>query len=141
MPTNKIYQTVWNEDGDQYVLARVYILNTTTYNMVAAVAADVTSVSRSVYEVDQQGGGNGTLVHGATSLTVDSSLILAALSTGDIWTRAGGDSTGFNFINLVPAAAFPTGERYYQVEYLFTFTGSIQVPLLIRGPVISRFAG
>lgn len=52
------------------------------------------------------------------TVTVASSVFdtLQTSSNDPRWT---GDATGFNFVFTIPAAAFPTGNRKYRVEFTF----------------------
>lgn len=108
-----IVHAVVFEDGDAYVLARI-TKKDASHNKVAIVPADVSTVSRKVLLVS-----DGSTIIGPTPLTV-ANVVLSALSTGTIWEV---DTTGFNFIDLVPATAYPTGEAEVAVEYKFTLTG------------------
>ena len=119
----KIYKTRWNEDGSAYVMARAMRKNS-SQNLIAVVPADVSSVSRKVFKVS-----DGSVIIGPTTL-VTADVILSALSTGSIWTV---DSTGFNFIDTVPATAFPDGDTDYQVEYKITLTGGEVFWLIVSG--------
>ena len=90
--------------------------------------ASLSSISRKVYDED-----NADASILATSLTV-SSVVYDTLQHADadlvLWTRDGVllDSVGWNFLDNVPAAAFPLGKsgtrlnRRYLVEWLFTPT-------------------
>lgn len=119
----KVYKAKWAEDGSAYVMARV-MKKDDSQNLVAAVAADISTISRRVFTA-----ADGAVVLGPTTLTV-SSVMLASLSTGSIWTA---DSTGFNFLDVVPPTAFPDGDTEYQIEYKFTMTGGEVFWLLVTG--------
>lgn len=119
----KVYKAKWNEDGTAYVMARVMRKNS-SQNLVAAVAADVSSVTRRVFLVSDE-----SVVLGPTTLVV-ADTFLASLSTGSIWTA---DTTGFNFIDVVPPTAFPAGETEYRIEYKITLTGGEVFWLLVTG--------
>lgn len=103
-----------DEDGSAVCLARV-TKEDASHNMVIATTADFSSITRTVYDEA------GTVVIGPDAMTINSSLILAAYSTGNIWNNY--DSTGFNFENTIPATAFPEPDRLYLVVYKLTFTG------------------
>lgn len=119
----KIFKTKFNEDGSAYVMARAMRKNS-SQNLVALVPADVSSVVRRVFTTS-----DGAVVIGPTTLTV-SDVILGSLSTGTIWTV---DTTGFNFVDTVPATAFPDGDTEYQIEYKITLTGGEVFWLLVSG--------
>ena len=121
----KAYDFKVMEDGSAYALARVKKKDS-SHNMVIVSTSDFSTISRSVYD-------STTVVIGPTTLTV-ADTILNALSTGTIWTI---DSTGFNFIDLVPSTAFPTGGTTYRLEYKFTLTGGEIFHLPINATAIS----
>lgn len=122
----KVWKARWNEDGTAYVMARVMRKNS-SQNLVAIQQADLTSVVRRVFLVS-----NESVVLGPTTLTI-ADVVLDSLSTGTIWTI---DSTGFNFIDLVPETAFPTGDSEYRIEYKFTLTGGEVYWLLVSGTAL-----
>lgn len=119
----KVFKAKWNEDGTAYVMARVMRKND-SQNLVAAVPADVSSVIRRVFTTVDD-----SVVLGPTTLTV-ADVFLSSLSTGSIWTA---DTTGFNFIDVVPPAAFPDGDTEYRIEYKITLTGGEVFWLLVTG--------
>ena len=108
----KVYKAKWQEDGSCYVASRIMRKNS-SQNLVAVQQADLSSITRTVFLVS-----NESIVIGPTTLTI-ADVILDSLSTGTIWTI---DTTGFNFIDIVPATAFPTGDAEYRIEYKFTLT-------------------
>ena len=108
----KVYPATVTEDGDAYALARL-TKKDSSHNMVIATSSDISTIVRTVTI-------EGTTVIGPTSLTPSSSNVLASYSTGDIWDV---DTTGFNFIDLLPSTAFPNGGVTYRLEYKFTTTG------------------
>ena len=126
----KIWQVKVMEDGYFYVLARVMKKNA-SHNMVAVTSSDFSSIARAVYLVS-----DGSQILANSNLTV-ANVVLSALSTGSIWTR---DATGFNFIDLVPSTAVPTGDAEVSVEYTFTMTDATVFKLVVRAyplPVLS----
>ncbi len=125
----KIWRAKWNEDGTAYVMARIMRKND-SQNLVAAVPADISSVTRKVYKTSDE-----SVVLGPTALTV-STVFLSALSTGTIWTA---DTTGFNFLDVVPPTAFPDGDTEYQIEYKITLTGGEVFWLLVVGSSLPIF--
>ena len=98
------------EDAASTFLARVV-----GEDAALLLIANVTSISYKVYDTTD-GSESAT-----GSLTV-SSVIFDTLQTDARWTV---DTTGYNFKFLMPASAFPAGDRLYRVEFLFTVTGSI----------------
>lgn len=129
MSKPKVYKAKWNEDGSAYVMARVMRKNS-SQNLVAVVQSDLSAISRRVFTA-----ADGATVIGPTSLTI-TDVILNTLSTGTAWTT---DSTGFNFVDTIPATAFPTGDTEYQVEYKFTLTGGDVFWLLVAGDSVPVF--
>lgn len=115
MSIAQAYQANVMEDGDAYAMARVY-KKSAGHNMVVVAVADFTSITRTVYDTTD----DSTVIGPTTLVTAD--VILAALSTGDIWDV---DSVGFNFIDQVPNTAFPNGNRTYRLLYTFTTTTSL----------------
>lgn len=120
------------EDSSSYALARV-MNKSSAHNMVAAVAADLTSISRSVFEYTAGVLGTTAIIGPTTLVTAD--VMLVSLSTGDIWTL---DTTGFNFIDTVPTTAFPTGGSVYNLRYTFTTTTSLTFILTYKVPVVAK---
>ena len=119
------YSSVFDEDGSKYVLARVTRKNF-SHDMVAIASSDVTSITRTIYSVP-----SSTVVSASTTLTVAN--VVVTTSTGNIWTK---DETGFNFIDLVPAASFPKPEELVTIEYKFTYVDGVVTYLRARGPVL-----
>ena len=123
MSCTQINQVEWVEDSDAYVLARIMRKNS-LHNLVPVLQINLASVIRKVIRTSDT-----TTVLGPTTLVI-SNVVLDTLSTGNIWTI---DTTGFNFIDDIPAAAFPTGGEEYQVEYKFTLTSGEVFWLVFRG--------
>jgi len=119
----KVWRTKWNEDGTAYIMARILVKDDDN-DLVAVEPLDVSSVVRRVFLVS-----NETVTVGPTTLAA-SDVFLDELSTGNIWTT---DSTGFNFIDTVPAAAFPNGDTEYRVEYKITLNSGEVYWLLVEG--------
>ena len=117
------YSGVFDEDGTKYILARITRVSS-TYDMVAVASTDVSSVTRTVYSVP-----SSTVIQATTTL----SNVVIGLSTGSIWTK---DETGFNFIDLVPAASFPRPDEVVTIEYKFTYLDGSVYYLRARGPVL-----
>lgn len=95
--------TVW-EDSGVVLMARVL-----GYDGDPIQQADITSISRKVFD-------GGTTI--STDDLVVADVIFDALQTGD--SRWDADDTGFNVLDIVPAASLPNGDTVYRVEYLFT---------------------
>lgn len=94
------------EDGGAVNLARV-----TNYTGSNVTQASLTSIHYSVYDLT-----SSTLTVSSTSLTV-SGVVYDTLQTSAIWTL---DSTGYNFLHVLPASALPDGDHVYRVDYKFT---------------------
>lgn len=125
------------EDSSSYALARVLVKNS-SHNLVAAVIADISTISRSVFLVTDGVVGT-TAVIGPTTVVVADTM-LNALSTGDLWNTAYdfGGFAGFNWIDTVPATAFPTGGATYDLRYTFTSASSLTFFLVFRVVTIAN---
>lgn len=99
--------------ADVYLLGRVPKLDA-SYNKVVAVAADVASISYTIYNH-----ATGAVISGPTSLT-PADVMLSAYSTGTVWQE---DTTGFNFIAILASALF-TADVVHRIKVTFTFAGS-----------------
>ena len=102
------------EDGDIYVLMRVMKI-TANYNQVPALQADFATIKRAVWNEDSD-----ATVLAQSTLTI-ASVMLNALSLGDIWTA---DKSGFNFIDKVPKTAVPS-DATFSIEYEFTTSAGL----------------
>ncbi len=81
-------------------------------NGQAIVRADIQSIACKVISVT----GGGTTA--ATPAIVVASVVFNSLQTGDPrWT---GDTTGYNFLHVIPASAFATPQADYKIQYVFT---------------------
>ena len=87
-------------------LARVQGLSAGAY----LKQADITSISYSVYDLD-----NGSAVVKTGTLVV-SSTIYDSLQVDKSWTK---DNIGYNFKAALPATCFPLAVRRYRVVYSF----------------------
>ncbi len=114
-----------------YVLVRLKKKDS-SHNMVIVASTDFTSIKRAVYNVLTE-----VAVLAEATLTL-SSVVLAALSTGSIWTA---DTTGFNFIDPILTTDFPSGSSIVRVEYEFIMTSGEVYHLRVEGPVVARMAG
>ena len=119
------------EDGSSLALARILTVNGSN-NKVAAVIADVSTISRSVFLVTDGVVGTTAVIGPTTVVVADT--VTNTLSTGDIWdTKYDFDGfAGFNFIDTVPATAFPTGGAVYCLRYTFTSASSLTFFLTYR---------
>lgn len=66
---------------------------------------------------------------GTGSLTV-ANVIFDTAQTNSGWPAS--FSAGFNFKFLLPATAFPIGDRHYRIEFLVTPTSSQPFPIVFR---------
>lgn len=117
------FRVSWNEDGDATVLGRI----TARDGSGSATGkngegnwlqqADVSSITRNVFDLD---GGTPNTATDSDSLTVATVVLDTPITTNVIWTL---DTTGYNFLDDVPAARFPTGGRRYRIEYVVTLAG------------------
>ena len=121
----KYHPAVFDEDSSKYVLARITRAST-SYSMTAIASTDITSITRAVYSVP-----SSTTILASTTLTVGN--VVIATSTANIWDK---DESGFCFVDLVPAAAFPNANETVLIQYIFTFVDGVTFPLRIRGPVL-----
>lgn len=101
--------TVW-EDSTPTLLARIEIDRGGDADPV--LQADLSSVTYKVFRK-----GSETPTSSGTLVIAD--VIYDTLQTGTIWTV---DTTGYNFLTLLPAAAFPDPGSY-TAEVKFTQTG------------------
>lgn len=126
----EIFETVWTEDGSMYVMARVSKKDA-SHNKVPILTTDFGTITRSIYDL-----ATGLLVTGMGSnpeTLIIATVVLNTLSTGTFWTK---DTIGFNFIDLVPATAFPSDDREFLYEAKFTTSGSVVSHLRIKGPAV-----
>lgn len=80
----------------------------------AALKADLSTISRSVFDLD---GDTPTVVYSGPTAVVVASSIFNTLQTDDRWDV---DEVGYNFLNVVPASVLSSGGHRYRIEYLFT---------------------
>jgi len=93
------------EDSGAYLMARVL-----GGDGAAVQQADVSSIAYSVYDMDD------TSSPATGTLTV-ANVVYDTLQTDARWTK---DSTGYNFGWAAAATLFPTGDKLYLAELLFT---------------------
>ena len=87
------------------------MLRVETHDGDIAVRTDLSSISYEVFDTSS----TGTAVTSGT-LTV-SSVMEDSLQTDSRWTP---DATGYNFAWSYPVAVVPSGDKTYQVEFVFT---------------------
>lgn len=78
--------------------------------------SDLSTINRYVYNLTR----NKNTATQSDTLTVSAVILDTPVTTNVIWT---GDSTGYNFIDDVPAAYFVYGNEKYRIEYKFTASG------------------
>ena len=95
------------EDTGAVIMARVYGNAGTPITQ-----ASLASIVCKVFDLS-----DGNTLIATRTLTI-ADVVFDALQTSDArWTT---DSTGYNFLDAVPATAFPNGGRTYRLEYVFT---------------------
>lgn len=104
--TTPIEGKVW-EDGGAFFMARV-----TGRDAANITQATISSITYKVFDIKDLPGSEKT----SGTLTV-SDVVFNTLQTDNRWSK---DSTGYNFRHEMPASTFADGDRFYQVEYLFT---------------------
>jgi hypothetical protein len=110
------------QGGDWLTLGRLMREDATTHDMVACIPADVSSITRWLIDLTD----GTTVVSGPTALNVTTT-ILAALSTGTVWTR---DTVGFNFRDQI-AGALLTSLPGVEVRYSITLSDGTVVKVHI----------
>lgn len=128
-----LFAVNWNEDSDATVLARV----TARGGTGAATGidgegnflkiADVSTIKRHVFDL----GGATPDVGVETTVVVATAILDIPVIAQTIWTK---DTTGYNFLDDVGAANFPTGGNIYRIEYVFTLVGGIVFHGFFEGP-------
>lgn len=107
------------EDAALWVAARVEDIEGGV-----VVRADVTSVTLKVF--DRDGGNVVTL----TQTLVVAGALFDTLQTADPrWTE---DAVGYNFAHVIPASAFPKGDRRYRCEFVFDPASGDNFPFVVR---------
>tara|TARA_R110000824_G_scaffold172434_1_gene350361 strand:+ start:67920 stop:68339 length:420 start_codon:yes stop_codon:yes gene_type:complete len=120
------YQVEWREDSTSTVIARI----TSRIGSGAATGvngegnflqiADVSTIVVNVFDLDAA---DPDTAADTASVTVATAVLDTVVTSNVIWTK---DTVGYNFIHDLSAAYFPTGNRRYEVEYVFTLTdGSV----------------
>lgn len=105
---NLVRQTIW-EDGDVTEMARF------TVNGSNGVQADLTSITRKIFDLDNK----DTVI--ATDTIVIADAVFDTLQTDGRWTE---DATGYNFRDRVGGSNFASGGQTYRVEYYFVGASS-----------------
>ena len=126
----------WREDSTSTVLARL-----TNRNGSGAATgvngegnflqiADVTSITANIFDLDAS---DPTTAADTESLTVATTVLDTVVTSNVIWTK---DIVGYNFIHDLSATYFPTGNRRYQVEYVFTLADASVFHIVYDGIAI-----
>lgn len=127
-PADTLIVTIWEDTGCT-IMARIYG-NAGT----AITQASLTAITCTVSKI-----GDGTTV--ATPSVTISSVVYDTLQTSDPrWTRAGGDSTGFNFLLALAQTNFPTGEEWYFVDIAFDPVSGADFALCAKVFAKARYA-
>lgn len=114
--------TAFWHGGHPYLLGRVMKADESTNDEEAIVAADVSAIAYEIFNKD-------TLASLETgTLSPVSDYVLAALSTGDIWTV---DATGFNF-KWVAAGDLFTASVTHRVKVTLSLTNDEDVVLVFE---------
>ena len=129
-------QVDWREDSTATVLARVTARNGS--GSATGVAgegnwlqiADVSSITMNTFDVDSA---TPDTVVDTAALTVASVILDSPVTATTIWTK---DTTGYNFIHDLSAGYFPTGNRRYDVEYIFTLAGGEVFHVIFTGQTV-----
>ena len=118
-------QVHYDEDNSRTLLARV----TAAYATGTAISgegywvkqADVTSITRTVYDLTSDPA-ESVIVLGPTSISKTTAIKDTPVTDGILWDIQV-NPLGYNFIDLVPKTAFPTGGHRYNVKYSFVMAG------------------
>lgn len=108
MSAHEVYRSSGWEDTGAIVMARV----TGTLG-TAVTQASLSSIDCKVFDLD----GTTPDTPSATPTVTVSTSVYDALQLDSRWSDT---VTGYNFIHELPASAFPTGDRRYRIEYVFT---------------------
>lgn len=113
------FQVDFMEDGSAEVRARICTsTNNSTDPIIgegyAAKQANLTSITYAVFNLTT---GDTTATSSGT-VTI-ASAVYDTLQESPVWSG----EKGFNFLHVVPPAAFPTGGHKYVVEYKVTYSG------------------
>lgn len=126
-PADVLHVTIF-EDSGFVVLARIL-----GWAGAPITQASITAITCNVYDLTTM-----SLVTSPT-VTVGSTVYdgLRNSATDPRWTV---DRIGYNFAYAVPAAAFPTGDRDYMVEFNFDPTSGDDFPLMCKAFAKNRMA-
>lgn len=114
MAAAQVWQFTVDAGGTAILMAR--LLKLSGQNLVNALPGDFASITRTVTAIH-----DSSAISGPTTLS-PSSVVLSQLSTGSAWTK---DTTGFNFLDLVPGSCF-VAEPGSRLLYTFTMNdGSV----------------
>lgn len=119
-----VNQIVVYEDAGATCMARVY------GNAATAITqATISSITCAVYDLT-----TGSSV--VTPSVVVATSVFDTLQTDARWTA---DATGYNFRYDLPATAFPTGDRRYRIEFVFTPTSGAVFVVLFEADAIALY--
>lgn len=125
----KVIEANWVEDSNGYVMAYVLAADGTPL-----VAADVASLTYSIYEQDPSDGSWSVVSgHSAVSLSPVSTYVFDTVRDVDDdprWNLSG----GYNFLHNIAYTAFPDGSRNYRYECKIIETGGAHYFVRATGP-------
>lgn len=127
------FQVSFTEDSPATILGRVTARNGS--GSATGVSgegnwiqqADVSSITYETFDLEAP-----TTVATSGTLTVSDAILDTPVTSTAIWTK---DSTGYNFIHDLPAAAFPSGGRVVRIEYEITLAGGAVLHGIYEGTV------
>lgn len=119
-------QVNWREDTTATVLARVTAIGGSGGSTGKAgegawlTQADISSIECKVFDLDSSDPDTATETE---TLTVADVILDTPETSTASWDQ---DTIGYNFIHNLSHTYFPTGDRRYEVEYVFTLAdGSV----------------
>lgn len=106
----QVIDAVVSADGDVVVMGRIVGQARTAINQASVDDGDD---AIQVQVTDR----NATVTLALASLDVEE-VVFNALQTDARWTK---DTTGYNFLHVIPASALPLGDAAYSAEYSMDF--------------------